>query len=59
VLEEDDDGEGLWHAGRVEFGEPEGGFAKLAMFLLGVGKPLHKAVLVNMLDAPATFARIE
>jgi hypothetical protein len=43
----------------VEFGESEWGLAKLAVLFLGVRKPLHQAVLVNELDAPAAFAGIE
>jgi len=47
------------HVGAVELGEAEGRLAEFAVLLLGVGEPLHQAVLMYMLDAATAFARIE
>lgn len=43
----------------VELGEAERRLAQLAVLLLGVGQPLHQAVLMDELDAAAAFAGIE
>jgi hypothetical protein len=59
MLNENMNGKRLRHVGSVELGEAKGRFAKLAVLLLGVGQPLHQAVLVDVLDASAAFARIE
>lgn len=56
---EDVEGDGLWHVRGVELGEAEGRFAQLAVLLLGMGKPFHQAVLVNVFDAATAFARVE
>lgn len=50
---------GIGHAGVIELGKAKGGFAELAVFLLGVRQPLHQAFLVDVFDAAATLARIE
>ena len=47
------------HVRRVELSETEGRLAQLTMLLLRVGEPLHEAILVNILNATATFARVE
>lgn len=49
----------LGHVGSVEFGEAKGCLAQLAVFLLGMGQPFHQAVLMDIFDASAAFARIE
>ena len=55
--------EGHWQRGGhrviVEFCEGEGCLAEFAVFLLGVGQPLHQALLVHKTYAPAAFAWIE
>lgn len=59
VAGEDVKGQGLWHARRVQLGESKRGFAQFAVFLLRMRQPFHQAVLVNILDASAAFARVE
>jgi hypothetical protein len=53
------DGKPLRHARAVELGEAERRFAEFAVLLLGVGQPFHQAILMNMLNTAATFARTE
>lgn len=59
VAEEDAGGKILRHVWRIQLCKPEGGLAELAVFLLRVGQPFHQAVLVDVLDTAATFARVE
>jgi hypothetical protein len=56
---EDVDRQRSRHIGVVELGETKRRLAELAVLLLGVREPLHQAVLVDVLDAAAAFARIE
>lgn len=59
AAEKDGGGYGGGHGGMVQLGEAEGRLAQLAVFLLGVGQPLHETFLVHILDAAAALARVE
>ena len=59
MSDENVEGQRLGHFRMIEFGEAEGRLAEFAVFLLGVGQPLHQAVLVDELDAATAFAGIE
>ncbi len=48
-----------WHRLVVELGEAIWSLAQLAVFLFGMGKPLHQAVLMDESDASTAFARVE
>lgn len=43
----------------VEFCEAKGRFTELAVLLVGMGEPLHQAVLVDELDAATALAGVE
>jgi len=47
------------HLRVVKLRKPKWCLAEFAVLLVGMGKPFHETVLVNELDTPATFARIE
>jgi len=58
LMQEQWEGQRLWHGAIVEFGESEGSFAEFAVLLLGVREPFLQTFLVNKLDAAAAFARV-
>ena len=59
AADKDDGRYPVWHSWMVEFGEAEGCFAEFAVLFLGMRQPLHQAVLVDVFDAAAAFARVE
>lgn len=59
TTDEDGGRDGVGHSRVVQLGEAKGGFAELAVLLLGVRQPFHEALLVDIFDAAAALAWVE
>jgi hypothetical protein len=59
AAQKDGRGYAAGHAGMVQLREAKGRLAQLAVLLLGVGQPLHQALLVDVLDTTTALARVK